>query len=65
MYELYQHVEDGKQLYLGEYESLPACQRATEVMWDVLEQRGYTRATFHCERAGSNEPSVGWVYGVR
>lgn len=62
MYELYQHMEDGKQLYLGEYESLPACQRATEVMWDVLEKSGYTSATFHCERLGSNEPSVGWVY---
>ncbi len=62
MYELYQHVPEGKQLYLGEYESLYACQIATEVGWDILRQRGYERAEFHCERTGTNEPSVGWVY---
>lgn len=62
MYKLYQHVPEGKQLYLGEYETLYACQRATEVGWDILKQRGCAGVMFHCEKAGTDEMSVGWVY---
>ena len=62
MYDLYQHTEEGKQLYLGEYETLYACQKATEIGWDILRQRGCVSAVFHCEKAGTNDPSVGWIY---
>ena len=62
MYNLYQHVQKVQKLYLGQYDSLRTCQRATEVGWDILKQRGYVSAIFHCEKAETNEPSVGWVY---
>lgn len=62
MYKLYEHLPEGKQLLLGEYATLPACQRVTEIRWDIMRQLGYARATFHCERAGATESSVGWVY---
>lgn len=63
MYNLYEHVPEGKQLCLGEYETLQACQRATEIRWDIMKQLGYAKALFHCEKIGTREASVGWVYG--
>lgn len=39
MYNLYEHVPEGKQLCLGEYETLQACQRATEIRWDIIVRR--------------------------
>ena len=63
MYNLYEHVPEGKQLCLGEYETLQACQRATEIRWDIMKQLGYAKALFHCDKIGTREASVGWVYG--
>lgn len=62
MFNLYEHVAEGKKLLLGEYETISACQRATEIRWDIMKQLGYSRAIFQCERVGTKESSVGWVY---
>ena len=62
MYNLFEHLPDSKQLLLGDYQTIPACQRATEIRWDIMKQLGYTKATFHCERVETGETSVGWVY---
>lgn len=62
MFNLYEHLPGDRQLCLGEYQTIAACQRATEIRWDIMKQLGYTRATFHCERVGATETSVGWVY---
>ena len=62
MFNLYEHVAEGKKLLLGEYETISACQRATEIRWDIMKQLGYVRAVFHCERAETGETAVGWVY---
>ncbi len=62
MYNLYEHLQDGKQLWLGDYQTIAECQRATEIRWDIMKQLGYARAVFHCERAVIGEHSVSWVY---
>ena len=62
MYNLYEHLPDGKQLLLGEYGSIPECQRAVEIRWDIMRQLGYTKVNFHCERAETVKFSIGWSY---
>jgi hypothetical protein len=62
MYKLYQHVEDDKQLYLGDYKSLEACERSTEVMFELLDKRGIDRAAFHCESSETHEVCATWHY---
>lgn len=62
MYNLYEHLPDGKELWLGDYKTLPACERATEIRWDIMKQLGYSRAMFHCENAETGSHAVGWVY---
>ena len=62
MYNLYEHLQNGKELWLGDYQTISACERATEIRWDIMKQLGYTRAMFHCERAETGEHSVGWIY---
>lgn len=63
MYNLYEHLPEGRQLCFSGYGTLKACQRATEIRWDIMRQLGYARAMFHCEKAGTSEMSEGWVYG--
>ena len=30
---------------------------------NIMKQLGYAKALFHCEKIGTREASVGWVYG--
>lgn len=62
MFNLFEHLQNGKELWLGDYKTLPACERATEIRWDIMKQLGYSRAMFHCENAETGSHSVGWVY---
>lgn len=64
MYSLYEHLKDGNQLCLGVYDTIPACNRATEIRWNIMEQLGYAGATFHCEKVGSNIAVAKWHYNV-
>lgn len=62
MYNLYEHLPDGKQLLLGEYGSIPECQRAVAIRWDIMQKLGYVKAEFHCERAETGERLIAWGF---
>ena len=62
MFYLYEHLQNGKEIWLGDYRTIPACQRAVEIRWDIMKQLGYTKATFHCENAETGKFVIGWGY---
>jgi hypothetical protein len=62
MFNLFERRGNGEVVWLGDYKTLKACHRATELRWDVLQTLGYSRGEFHCTREDSEEISACWVY---
>jgi hypothetical protein len=62
MYSLFEHVRDGEVVWLGDYKTLPACQKATELRYDIIKKSGLNRAQFHCEKGDTHEQSACWIY---
>lgn len=62
MFRLYEHLEDGRRFLFGEYPTLEVCQKITELRWDAMQQLGYEKATFHCEKGNSKDHCVAWIY---
>lgn len=62
MFRLYEHLEDGRCFLFGQYPTLEVCQKIAELRWDAMQQLGYEKATFHCEKGKSREHCVAWIY---
>lgn len=62
MFCLYEHTKAGEIYLFGEYPTLSICKKITELRWDAMQQLGYKRAQFHCEKKGGNETVAAWEY---
>ena len=63
MYNLYEHLPNGKQILIGEYESCAECYNEIVIRMDIIQRLGYDKAGFHCEKAEIGRNVVGWIYG--